>query len=344
MDLVANLVALARRREIVLLVLIGVLLAAVGARALVFLTPASLGDVLTDTAILLMLACGQMAVILTRGIDLSVASNMAFTGMCTALLSKYHPELPIALMLVLAPLIGLCLGAVNGALVAWVRIPPIVVTLGTLSAYRGMIFILSGGASVVTHEFSRPYLDFPRQNLFGVSVLVWIAAAVCAGMAVFLNFSRTGRSLYAVGGNPLAARYVGINIERCQFLVYCLSGTIAGLCGYLWVSRYAIAFTEVAFGYELTVIAACVIGGVSVAGGIGTVPGCLLGGLFLGIIGNALPVIQVSPFWQMAISGFVILCAVIVNSRSEARKGKLILRETEPTAREVLEARQETPS
>jgi rhamnose transport system permease protein len=339
-----DLTALARRREVVLLVLIALLLAAVGARAPVFLTPASLGDVLTDTAILLMLACGQMAVILTRGIDLSVASNMAFTGMCTALLSKYYPELPIAVTLALAPLIGFCLGAVNGALIAWVKIPPIVVTLGTLSAYRGMIFILSGGASVVTHEFSRPYLDFPRQSLFGVSALVWIALVVCAGMAVFLNFSRTGRSLYAVGGNPLAARYVGIGIERCQFLVYCLSGTIAGLCGYLWVSRYAIAFTEVAFGYELTVIAACVIGGVSVAGGIGSVAGCLLGGLFLGIIGNALPVIQVSPFWQMAISGFVILCAVIVNSRSEARKGKLILRETESSVQAPLQVRPETPS
>jgi rhamnose transport system permease protein len=304
----------------------------------VFLTPASLADVLTDTAVLMMLACAQMTVILTGGIDLSVASTMAFTGMCTALLSKFHPDLPLAVVVALAPLIGLGLGAVNGALVAGLGIPPIVVTLGTLSVWRGLIFVLSHGASVVTSEFTPDFLDFPRRTLFGLGLMVWIAAGVCAGIALFLNHTPTGRALYAVGGNPLAARYVGIGLGRCRFLVYCLSGTVAGLCGYLWVARYAIAFTEVAFGYELTVIAACVIGGVSVAGGIGTVTGCLLGALFLGIIGNALPVIQVSPFWQMAISGFVILSAVIVNSRGEARPGKLILRGV-PDA-----ARPETPS
>ncbi len=111
-----------------------------------------------------------------------------------------------------------------------------------------------------------------------------------------------------------------------QFLVFCLSGLIAGLAGYLWVARFAIAFTEVAIGFELVVIAACVIGGVSIAGGIGTVPGAVLGALLLGVIGNALPVIQVSPFFQMAISGTVILAAVIVNSRSEKRRGRLIVR------------------
>ena len=112
-----------------------------------------------------------------------------------------------------------------------------------------------------------------------------------------------------------------------QFLVYSVSGAIAGLCGYLWVARHAIAYTEVAYGFELTVIAACVIGGVSIAGGIGSVTGAVLGALFLGIINNALPVINVSPFWQMAISGSVIILAVIFNARQERRKGRIILRD-----------------
>ena len=118
----------------------------------------------------------------------------------------------------------------------------------------------------------------------------------------------------------------GIDLPR-QLLVFTLSGAISGLCGYLWVSRYGIAYTDIAQGYELTIIAACVIGGVSIAGGVGSVTGALLGALFLGVVVNALPVINVSPFWQMLISGAVILAAVVINARSGKRGGKLILRQ-----------------
>jgi rhamnose transport system permease protein len=138
-----------------------------------------------------------------------------------------------------------------------------------------------------------------------------------------------GRSIYAVGVNPSAAVYAGIDVGRAKFIAFCISGMVAGLCGYLWVSRYVIAATEVANGYELNIIAACVIGGVSIAGGIGSVGGAVLGALFLGIIGNALPVINISPFWQMAISGTAILAAVILNARSERKQGRIILKKAE---------------
>jgi len=123
----------------------------------------------------------------------------------------------------------------------------------------------------------------------------------------------------------VAARYCGIDLGRQQLIAYSISGAVAGLCGYLWVARYGVAYVEIATGYELTVIAACVIGGVSIGGGIGTVPGTLLGALFIGVIVNALPVMQVSPFWQMLVSGAVILLAVSLNARAEARPDKLIL-------------------
>ncbi|HET8726578.1 MAG TPA: ABC transporter permease [Alphaproteobacteria bacterium] len=317
---------LLRRREPVLALLILCLLGVVGLRAPIFLTPGSIDAVLTDTSILAMLALGQMMVILTRGIDLSVASNLALTGMAVALLSRVHPELPTVFVLALAVLIGLALGAVNGVLVAVVRLPPIVVTLGTLSVYRGTIFVLSDGAWISSHEMTEAFRAFPLERFAGLTHLLWLAVLAVAAAAFFLNRTRWGRELYAVGGNPVAARYVGVPVERREFLVYCLSGAIAGLCGYLWVARYAIAYTEIAYGFELTVIAACVIGGVSIAGGIGTVTGTVLGALFLGVINNALPVIDVSPFWQTAIAGAVILAAVVVNSRSEAQKGKRILR------------------
>lgn len=314
-------------REILLAVIITILVLTVGARAPVFLTGESLNGVLTDTAILAMMALAQMVVILTRGIDLSVAANLALSGMVVALLSEQAPDLPIVVTIVVATVFGALLGAINGFLVAWIAIPPIVVTLGTLAIYRGLVFVVSGGRWISSDKMAQAFLAFPHKTILGLSSLVWIAALVAVAAAIFLGRTRVGRGLYAVGGNPVAARYCGIDLGRQELLVFTLSGAVSGLCGYLWVARFGIAYTEIALGYELSVIAACVIGGVSIGGGIGTVSGTLLGALFLGIVVNALPVINVSPFWQMAISGTVILGAVVINARAENRRGKLILPE-----------------
>lgn len=315
------------RRGLVLAAIVVALVALVGLRAPVFVTPASLLGVITDTSMLFMMVLAQMAVILTRGIDLSVAANLALTGMVVALVSRAMPGVPIPVIMMLAVVIGLLLGLVNGVLIAGVGLPPIVVTLGTLSIYRGLIFVIAGGQWITSQGMSDAFLAFPKLTLLGLSSLVWVALLVSAGFWVFLARTRAGRGLYAVGGNPVAARFCGIDLRRQQMLVYALSGAVSGLCGYLWVSRYGIAYSDIALGFELTVIAACVIGGVSIGGGVGSVPGALLGALFLGVVVNALPVVNVSPFWQMAISGAVILAAVIVNTRSEQRGGKLILPE-----------------
>jgi rhamnose transport system permease protein len=305
---------------------VAALIAAIGLRAPVFVSPESLVGVLTDTSFLFMLTLAQMAVILTRGIDLSVAANLALTGMIAALVSRAMPDLPVFGVIALALALGAALGAVNGAFIALVGIPPIVVTLGTLSIYRGAIFLIAGGAWLTSKDMNPAFLAFPKATLLGAPILIVIAVLVSLFFWVLLNHSRIGRGLYAVGGNPVAARYCGIDLRVQQFLVYTLAGAVSGLCGYLWVSRYGIAYTDIAQGYELTIIAACVIGGVSIAGGVGSIQGALLGALFLGVVVNALPVINVSPFWQMLISGAIILSAVVVNARSERRGGKLILR------------------
>lgn len=314
------------RRETALALFILVILAGVGWRNPAFVTPASLDDVLTDSAILVAVAIGQMLVILTRGIDLSVASTLALAGEVVAILSSQWLEMPVGLTLLVAAAVGLALGAFNGALVAGIGIPPIVATLGTLSIYRGLIYVLSGGGWINAHQMGKGFLAFPLERFLGLTHLVWVGVIVAVLAALVLTFTRFGRELYAVGGNPVAARYVGLREGPLVFAAYCLSGTIAGLCGYLWVARYSVAYTQLALGFELQVIAACVIGGVSIAGGIGTVGGCVLGALLLGVIANALPAINVSPFWQMGIAGAVILIAVIVNARTERRPGKLILR------------------
>ncbi len=312
-------------REWVLGGLVLSLMLLIGVRAPVFLSWESLDALLTDVSILTMMALAQMLVILTRGIDLSVASNLALSGMVVALLGKAAPDLPLLVLIALAVLNGAVLGIVNGGLIAGLGIPPIVVTLGTLSMFRGLIFVISGGEWISSHEMPAAFLDFPRERLLGLTHLAWLALLMLVLVHFLLKHSRIGRELYALGGNPKAAVYVGIPIARRQLFVYTFTGAVSGLCGYLWVARYAIAYTEIASGFELQVIAACVIGGVSIAGGIGSVAGCVLGALFLGVINNALPVINVSPFWQMAISGAVILAAVVVNSREEKQQGKRIL-------------------
>lgn len=314
-----------KQREPLLALMIAALVLLVGLRAPVFLTPASLANLLTDSTLLVMLALTQMLVIVTRGIDLSVASNLALSGMVAAMLASNNPELPLALVMLAAASTGLALGLVNGWLIGYLALPPIVVTLGTMSVYRGLVFVLSGGAWVSAHQMPKGFIDFPLARLLGLPHLVWIALAAVLAMVFLARHTRFGRDLYAIGNAPQCAAYIGIPAARRLLWTYGLSGLVAGLCGYLWVARYAVAYTEIAYGFEFTVIAACVIGGVSIAGGVGTVVGAVLGALFLSVIGNALPVLKVSPFWQSALTGLVILVAVLVNARGGARPSRQIL-------------------
>jgi rhamnose transport system permease protein len=281
-----------------------------------FAAPANLAGLLDDTSILIMLALGQMLVILVRGIDLSIAANLALCGMLAALFNRALPEAGVLPVLVLSLASGAVLGALNGLLVWKLALPPIVVTLGTMSVYRGVIYLLSKGAWVNENEMTRGFLQFTRATFLGLSTLSWLAL-VCAAAFVFaLHGARVARDMYAAGGNPEAAAYAGIDAGRMQFIAYTICGAIAGLCGYLWVARFAVAYTDIALGYELQVIAACLIGGVAIAGGKGSAIGVVIGCLFLGIIRSSLPLVGISAFWQMFINGVVILIAVLLSARS----------------------------
>lgn len=319
--------SLFKHREALLAAVIILMIGAIGSRVPSFVSPGNLVEMFNDTAILIILALGQMMVLLTKGIDLSMAANLALTGMIVALLNFHYPAVPVWTLLLLATVLGLVMGMINGLLVWKLGIPAIVVTLGTMSIYRGIIFLLSDGGWVNSHQMSPDFLGLPRASLLGLPVLSWFAVAALLLVGYFLRFSRTGRALYTAGGNATAAYYTGINAGKMQFVSFCLSGALAGFCGYLWISRFAVAYVDVANGFELQVVAACVIGGISTMGGTGRVVGCLCGALFLGIINNALPVIGISPFWQMAISGAVIVIAVLLNERGNKRKGRLILRD-----------------
>lgn len=316
-------------REALLLGAIAVLLALVATRFPGFVAPSNLADVFNDTSPLILLAIGQMIVILTKCIDLSVAANLALTGMVVAMINVAFPGLPVAVILVVAVALGALMGMFNGILVWKLDIPPIVVTLGTMTIFRGIIFLISDGKWVNSHEMSPAFKAFPRAEFLGLPMLSWTAILAVILFTLVMSRTTLGRAAYAAGGNPHAATYTGIDVGKTQFWAFTISGALAGLTGYLWVSRYAVAYVDIAGGFELDVVAACVIGGISIAGGIGSVGGALLGALFLGVIKNALPVINISPFWQLAISGGAIIIAVAVNARASQTKGRIILKSAE---------------
>ncbi len=319
-------------RETILAGAILVLLLLIASRFAGFVAPSNLANVFNDTAPLIILALGQMVVILTRCIDLSVAANLALTGMVVAMINVAMPGLPIPLIIMIAIMLGAVMGAVNGLLVWKLAIPPIVVTLGTMTIFRGIIFLISDGKWVNSHEMSPAFKAFPRAEFLGLPVMSWVAVAAVIGFGIMMSRTQFGRSIFAVGGNPHAAVYTGINVGKTQFWAFVASGALAGLTGYLWVARYAVAYVDIAGGFELEVVAACVIGGISIAGGIGSVGGAVLGAIFLGVVKNALPVVNISPFWQLAISGSAILIAVAFNARAGRTKGRIILKSAETTS------------
>jgi rhamnose transport system permease protein len=320
---------LLKARETWLALAILAMLVLISFRAPGFARPENLASIFNDTSILIILALGQMVVILTRSIDLSIAANVALSGMVIALINQAAPGVPVPLLIVAAPLLGLAFGAINGFLVWKLDIPAIVVTLGTLTIYRGTTFLIAGGQWVNADEMTPDFIAITRAVILGLPVLSWTAILVAIVFFLVMTRSAIGRAIYAIGVNPTAAVYAGIDVGRTKFIAFCISGLVAGLCGYLWVSKFVIASSETAIGYELQVIAACVIGGVSIAGGVGTVGSAVLGAIFLGVIGRALPVIGVSPFWQMAISGTAIIVAVALNARAERKSGRIILKQAE---------------
>jgi len=323
---VTDMTNLLKNRETQLAAVILLMLVLIGFVNPDFIAPSNLLSVYTESSILIILALAQMLVVLTRCIDLSVAANVALTGMVVAMINSQYPDLALPAVIAAGILLGTLLGMINGLMVWKLGIPAIVVTLGTMSIYRGVVFLISNGEWVNAHEMSSSFINMPRTEIFGVQGFAIISVLIIAAVYIFTEKRPLGREMYAAGNSPTAAFYTGIDVGRTQFWAFTISGMLSGLCGYLWISRYAVAYVDVALGFELQVVAACVIGGVSIMGGIGTVLGCVLGALFLGVINNALPVIGISPFWQMAISGSVIVIAVIANSRAERKVGRIILR------------------
>jgi len=298
-------------REAGIGIFILILVVAVTLRAPSFLTFKNFNEILLNIAILAIVALAQTMVILTKGIDLSVSSTIGLVAMMVAFVVKENPEMPIILTVILGMALGAILGMFNSIIIAFGNVPPIIATLGTLSVYRGLVFYYSQGTWINSFELPANFKLLSKGTPLGLPNMVIIAILVAVVVYYFLKYTRTGRDIFAVGSNPDAAQFAGIPKQRIIFLVYVISGLLTGLAAVLWASRFESAQTNTALGFELQTVAAAVVGGVSISGGVGTVPGVLLGALLLGIIQNALTLIRISPFWQLAAQGLLILIAVI---------------------------------
>jgi len=262
----------------------------------------------------MIVAVAQMVVLLTRNIDLSVASVIGLAAYGSASFMHLNPESPVLAGVGIACAIGLICGLINGVVVTIGKVPAIVVTLGTLSVFRGVNSLWAGGKQISADQVPQSWLNLTNAKLFGLPAVVLIAVATLLIIGLALQRFAIGRELYAIGSNPDGASLIGIRRTALVMGAFITSGLLAGFDGALWASRYATIDARVALGFELTVIAAVVVGGVAIRGGAGTVLGVALGAMTLLVIQNGLILVRVDPLWLQGVYGLVILLAVGVDT------------------------------
>jgi len=303
------LMTIGRQRELSLLAIMFVLGGIVSLIAPQFLSVDNFSQVAVLASITAIAALGEAMVIITRGIDLSIEAVIGLVAYCVARSLELHLVDPVG-ALAIGLVIGLVLGCVNGFVIAILKVPPIVATLGTLSIFRGIDYVIAGPHQVPLASLPAGFAHIARTDILGVPVFVLLTVGVVVVGSLLLRSTRFGRQVYAVGSNPEAASILGIPSRRVTFTAYALCGLLAGLAGVMWVIEFGTINGTAATGVTLAVVAAVVVGGVNTLGGSGTLAGAAIGALFLGFIANALILVGLSQFWLQAIYGLVILLAI----------------------------------
>jgi len=305
---------LVRSREIAVLSVLVLLVVATTLKNHPFLL-SSTGwrDLLLTPSLLLVLAVGQTVVIITRNVDLSVGSVLGLSAYFAGRLFIDHPGLPVPVVFAACMLFGAALGLVNGVLVAWGKVPALVITLGTLYIYRGVFLTWAGSNRINASDLPAGFLKLGTQQVLSIPVLTIIAAAVLAVVGYVLHTARSGRELYAIGSDPEAADLYGLKVGRRVIAAFVVSGALAGLAGVIYDARYGTVSSGAGANMELQAVGAAVIGGVAIFGGSGTVWGAAIGGFLLVTINRALPVVGISDFWQQAVVGALILAAIVLD-------------------------------
>ncbi|MEE6274325.1 ABC transporter permease [Georgenia wangjunii] len=291
-----------------------------------FGTARNFGFLVLDLAPIFLLALPMTLIIITGDIDLSVASMVGLTS--SAIGVMWEAGLPLETILVLAVVIGMVLGAVNGFFIAVMGLPALAVTIGTLALYRGLAYVLLGDGAVAT--FPRSFTGWTIGSVGWMPNILPGLLVLAAAFAVVLHATPAGRAIYAIGANVTAAAYAGINVMRTRFLLFVTSGAVAGLVGAFWTLRYSSARGDNAFGLELTVVAAVLLGGVSIFGGKGTLPGVIAGVVLLMSLQNALRLGSISTEALTVVTGLLLIVSVLLPNVL-ARARTLTSRRSGPT-------------
>lgn len=273
-------------------------------------------NVLRGASVLCIVAVGMTLVILSRGVDLSAGSILGMSGATLALMAAIDAKFAIAAALGA----GVAVGLANGVLIAYLGLQPFIATVATLIATRGLVYIVSDGANIIVRDPPAWFEALGSGHLGPVPIPILIAATVVAVFIFVLTQTPFGRHVYAVGANEEAARLYGVNVKRTKIVVYCISGLLAALASIVQVSRLTVAEPNAGQLIELDAIAATLIGGTTFDGGVGGIPGTVLGVLILAVLGNLLNLKGVSPFVQMVLQGVIIVLAVIISELRQRRR------------------------
>ncbi|GAA3635267.1 ABC transporter permease [Kineosporia mesophila] len=288
-------------------------------------------DLLLTPTILLLLAAGQTVVIITRNVDLSVGSILGLSAWLTGELFMAHPGLPPVLAFVIGSAAGAGLGLINGVVVAYGKVPALVITLGTQYIFRGIVLTWAGSSLISASQMPDRFLKLGTAQIFTIPVLFIIAMVIVVAVGYYLQTARSGRELYAVGSDPEAAVLYGLPVNRRVVGAFILSGALAGLAGVVFAARYGTVNSSAGTGIEFQAVAAAVVGGVAIFGGSGTAWGAAIGAGLLMTINSALPMVGISDFWQQALVGALIIAAIVLDRVLAARQ-----------ARKLIEARDES--
>jgi rhamnose transport system permease protein len=310
-----------RSRELAIVIVLALIIVfATTRRSSFLLSHDGWRDTLLAPSILLLLAVGQMVVVVTRNVDLSVGSTLGIAAYATGKIFVANPDMPVIVVFLAGMAIGAVSGVLNGALVTFCRVPALVITLGTMYILRGVLTHEVGSDRMTAGDYPAHFEKLGTQQVLTIPVLTIIAVVVVAAVGYYLHTARGGRELYAIGSDPDAAVLYGLPAARRVFGAFVLCGALAGLAGVFSAARYATAFSGTGSGIELQAVAAVVIGGVAIFGGSGTVWGAAIGAFLLVTINRALPILGISEFWQGAVVGALIIGSIVLDRLLSLRR------------------------
>ena len=302
-------------REFLLLVIVIAMFLIVSAINPAFFSFKAISDMMKNNAVTMVMALGMLCVMLVGGIDISCMSALALAAMSIGMLFKYGGLTSTILAFLIATAIGTACGFVVGLIISRADVPPIIATMGFMYIWRALGYLVSFGGEWAGANVLGTFPNFGTGSLLGLNNLVWVILIAYVIFFIFMKWFRLGRKIYAVGSNPEAAQVSGINVRNIKLLVYTIMGVLSGLSGALYVATYASAQPNMnETTGAMDIIAACVIGGVSMSGGRGTVIGVLLGSFIMAMIPKALPLLHIDALWQNTIKGVLILAVVVINA------------------------------